>query len=92
VSVADAATQLDDLMTSPPKYGLVKNTIIGGLAGAFIMPSAFNGSFIDCLAAIPLGGLLVLVQVLLARNDMYSSLFECVSSSLSRSFLSSSSC
>ncbi|GAA5844246.1 hypothetical protein JCM9279_001736 [Rhodotorula babjevae] len=78
VSVADAATQLDDLMTSPPKYGLVKNVVIGGLAGAFIMPSAFNGSFIDCLAAIPLGGLLVLVQVLLARNDMYSSLFEIV--------------
>ncbi|KPV73415.1 uncharacterized protein RHOBADRAFT_29137 [Rhodotorula graminis WP1] len=78
VSVADAATQLDDLMTSPPKYSLVKNAVIGGLAGAFIMPSAFNGSFIDCLAAIPLGSLLVIVQVLLARNDMYSSLFEIV--------------
>ncbi|BGP51677.1 pheromone-regulated protein prm10 [Rhodotorula kratochvilovae] len=78
VSVADGSAQLDDLMTSPPKYGLLKNVVVGGLAGAFIMPSAFGGSFIDCLAAIPLGGLLVVVQVLLSRNDMYSSLFEIV--------------
>jgi uncharacterized membrane protein YjjP (DUF1212 family) len=41
-----------------------------------VLPTAFYGSFIDVLAVIPLGGLLVVVQVLLARNDLYSSLFE----------------
>ncbi|GAA6048657.1 hypothetical protein JCM3770_002004 [Rhodotorula araucariae] len=78
ISVAVGSAELDDLMTSPPKYGLLKNILVGGLAGAFIMPSAFGGSFVDCVAAIPLGGLLVVVQVLLSRNDMYSSLFEIV--------------
>lgn len=38
--------------------------------------TAFYGSFIDMVAVVPLGGLLVMVQVLLARNDLYSSLFE----------------
>lgn len=37
---------------------------------------AFYGSFIDCLVAVPLGALLVLVQVVVSRNDLYSSLFE----------------
>lgn len=76
VSVTDAALQLDELFLEPPKYKLWQQLIIGGLAGAFIMPSAFYGSFIDCLVAIPLGMLLVLVQVLCSRNDLYSSLFE----------------
>ncbi|PRQ70737.1 Protein of unknown function (DUF1212)-domain containing protein [Rhodotorula toruloides] len=78
MSVGKGSTSLDDLMTSPPKYGLLHHVVVGGLAGAFIMPSAFYGSFIDCLVAIPLGSLLVVVQVFLARNDMYSSLFEIV--------------
>ncbi|ORY88404.1 hypothetical protein BCR35DRAFT_263408, partial [Leucosporidium creatinivorum] len=78
VSVTDAALQLDELFLEPPKYKLWQQLIIGGLAGAFIMPSAFYGSFIDCLVAIPLGMLLVLVQVLCSRNDLYSSLFEIV--------------
>lgn len=78
ISVGKGSTELDDLMTSPPKYGLLHHVVVGGLAGAFIMPSAFYGSFIDCLVAIPLGSLLVIVQVFLARNDMYSSLFEIV--------------
>lgn len=30
----------------------------------------------DCLVSIPLGMLLVLIQVLVSRNDLYSSLFE----------------
>lgn len=32
----------------------------------------------DCLVAIPLGMLLVLVQVAVSKNDLYSSLFESV--------------
>lgn len=77
MGVTEGSKQLDELMLgSPSKYILLKNVLVGGLAGAFIMPSAFYGSLIDCLVAIPLGGLLVIVQYLLARNDLYSSLFE----------------
>lgn len=32
----------------------------------------------DCLISIPLGALLVLVQIAVSRNDLYSSLFEYV--------------
>lgn len=32
----------------------------------------------DCLISIPLGMLLVLVQVAVSKNDLYSSLFEIV--------------
>ncbi|GAA5991484.1 hypothetical protein JCM11641_002055 [Rhodosporidiobolus odoratus] len=78
VSVTEASAELDQLMISPPKYKLWQQLIIGALASAFIQPSAFYGSFIDCLVAMPLGALLVLVQVLVSRNDLYSSLFEIV--------------
>ncbi|SCZ87816.1 BZ3500_MvSof-1268-A1-R1_Chr2-3g05284 [Microbotryum saponariae] len=78
ISVTDASKQLDDLMLAGPQYKLWQNMLIGGLASAFIQPSAFYGSFIDCLISIPLGALLVLVQVLVSRNDLYSSLFEIV--------------
>ncbi|GJN90300.1 hypothetical protein Rhopal_003308-T1 [Rhodotorula paludigena] len=78
ISVTDASTELDALMTAPPKYALWQQLIIGAAASAFIQPSAFYGSFIDCLMAMPLGALLVLVQVLVSRNDLYSSLFEIV--------------
>ncbi|GAA5875113.1 hypothetical protein JCM16303_005013 [Sporobolomyces ruberrimus] len=76
MKVTEASSRLDELMVAPPKYSLWKSVIIGGIASAAIIPSAFYGSFIDVLAVIPLGGLLVVVQVLLARNDLYSSLFE----------------
>ncbi|GAA6013508.1 hypothetical protein JCM10207_008874 [Rhodosporidiobolus poonsookiae] len=78
LSVNDASQRLDELMTSPGKYSLWQNVLLGGLAGAFIMPSAFYASFIDCLAAIPLGALVVLAQVFLARNDLGMPLFEIV--------------
>lgn len=78
IAVTDASTQLDELMVAPPKYKLWQQLIIGACASAFIQPSAFYGSFIDCLMAMPLGALLVLVQVLVSRNDLYSSLFEFV--------------
>ncbi|KAM0746504.1 DUF1212-domain-containing protein [Meredithblackwellia eburnea MCA 4105] len=78
VSVTDASVELDDLMKAPPKYKLWQHLLIGGFASAVIQPSAFYGSFIDALVAIPLGSLLVLTQVFVSRNDLYSSLFEIV--------------
>lgn len=78
LSVTDASAQLDELMVAPPKYNLWQSLLIGAFASAFIQPSAFYGSFIDCLMAMPLGALLVLVQVIVSRNDLYASLFEIV--------------
>ncbi|KAK4055809.1 pheromone-regulated protein prm10 [Microbotryomycetes sp. JL221] len=78
ISVTDASIELDRLMTAPPRYNLWQNMLIGACASAFIQPSAFYGSFIDCLMAAPLGALLVFVQVMVSRNDLYSSLFEIV--------------
>ncbi|GAA5897876.1 hypothetical protein JCM6882_005102 [Rhodosporidiobolus microsporus] len=78
IAVTDASARLDALMVAPNKYKLWQHVVLGGLAGAFIAPSAFYASFIDCLMTVPLGGLLVIVQVYLAKNDMYSSLFEIV--------------
>ncbi|KAK4046802.1 pheromone-regulated protein prm10 [Microbotryomycetes sp. JL201] len=78
ISVTDASVELDSLMTAPPRYNLWQNMLIGACASAFIQPSAFYGSFIDCLIAMPLGALLVFVQVMVSRNDLYSSLFEIV--------------
>ncbi|GAA5983923.1 hypothetical protein JCM5350_001793 [Sporobolomyces pararoseus] len=93
LSVTDASAQLDELMVAPPKYNLWQSLIIGALASAFIQPSAFYGSFIDCLMAMPLGALLVLVQVIVSRNDLYASLFEiviaCIISFLSAAIASS---
>ncbi|GAA6058998.1 hypothetical protein JCM10212_001708 [Sporobolomyces blumeae] len=93
LSVTDASQQLDELMVAPPKYNLWQSLIIGALASAFIQPSAFYGAFIDCLMAMPLGALLVLVQVIVSRNDLYASLFEiviaCIISFLSAAIASS---
>lgn len=76
IGVEDASLALDELFLQPPKYKLWQHLIIGAFAGAFIMPIGFYGSFIDCIAAMPLGAMLVFVQVALSRNDLYSSLFE----------------
>ncbi|CED84551.1 Domain of unknown function DUF3815 [Phaffia rhodozyma] len=82
MGVTEASAKLDELMTSKAAYKLWQQLLIGGLASAFIQPSAFYGSLIDCLVTIPLGMLLVLVQVLVSKNDLYSSLFELVIASL----------
>ncbi|KAI5481007.1 hypothetical protein MNV49_006193 [Pseudohyphozyma bogoriensis] len=78
LSATEASKELDLIMLVKPKYRLWQQLVIGGLASASIMPSAFYGSFIDMLVGIPLGMLLVGVQILVSRNDLYSSLFEIV--------------
>lgn len=50
--------------------------VIGGFCSAFITPISFKGSFVDALAAFPLGAILVWVQNLSARNELYSNVFE----------------
>jgi hypothetical protein len=37
--------------------------------------SAFYGSFVDAVIAFPLGALLIFVQIIAARNDLYSNVY-----------------
>jgi uncharacterized membrane protein YjjP (DUF1212 family) len=48
------------------------------MASASICSLSFNGSLIDSLVSFPLGGLLVSVQMLSVRNELYSNVFEYV--------------
>jgi len=77
-SVADASNDLDELMKKPQIYNLWQLCIIGGFCSAAICSCGFNGSFIDALAAFPMGALLVWIQLMGSRNELYSYVFEYV--------------
>ncbi|KAK6908159.1 hypothetical protein I203_102160 [Kwoniella mangroviensis CBS 8507] len=76
MSVEQASKDLDVLMTTPVYYNWWQTLIIGAMCSAFITVIGFYGSFVDALMAMPLGALLVGVQMLAARNDMFSNVFE----------------
>lgn len=78
ISVTEASAQLDILMRQKPIYRGWVTVLIGGLCSAFIVPVAFNGSFIDACISFPLGCLLVFIQNLASRNELYSNVFEYV--------------
>ena len=76
LGVSDASAELDELMKRKVLYGGWKTVIIGGFCSAFITPISFRGSFVDAVCAFPLGAVLVWVQNLSARNELYSNVFE----------------
>ena len=76
MSVTDASAALDELMLSKPLYSPWQLVFFGGMASASICSVSFNGSFIDSLISFPLGALLVTVQMLSVRNELYSNVFE----------------
>ncbi|OCF33455.1 hypothetical protein I316_04875 [Kwoniella heveanensis BCC8398] len=76
MSVEQASKDLDVLMTTPVYYNWWQTLIIGAMCSAFIVVIGFYGSFLDALMSMPLGALLVGVQMLAARNDMFSNVFE----------------
>lgn len=81
MSVTEASAALDELMLSKPLYSPWQLIFFGGMASASICSVSFNGSVIDSLVSFPLGALLVAVQMLSVRNELYSNVFECVASS-----------
>ncbi|KAF8435404.1 DUF1212-domain-containing protein [Boletus edulis BED1] len=87
MSVSAASASLDALMRKKPLYNFVQLTIIGGMCSASICSVSFSGSFIDCLASAPLGALLVAVQLIGVRNELYANVFEITIATL-LSFLS----
>ncbi|KAI9454482.1 hypothetical protein BJY52DRAFT_725267 [Lactarius psammicola] len=87
MSVTDASAALDALMLSKPLYSPWQIIFFGGMASASICSVSFNGSLIDSLISFPLGALLVAVQMLSVRNELYSNVFEITIATL-LSFLS----
>ncbi|KAF7985473.1 hypothetical protein HWV62_5241 [Athelia sp. TMB] len=75
-SVGEAGAALDVLMRRKPFYGSWQLVGIGGLCSAAICTVSFAGSFVDALVALPLGALLVGIQLLSVRNELYSNVFE----------------
>ncbi|KII84961.1 hypothetical protein PLICRDRAFT_349447 [Plicaturopsis crispa FD-325 SS-3] len=76
LSVSEASAELDVLMRKKPLYNWWQLVLIGAMCSASICSVSFNGSFIDCLIVAPLGGLLVAIQLLSVRNELYSNVFE----------------
>ncbi|KAF8752826.1 hypothetical protein RHS01_07265 [Rhizoctonia solani] len=76
LGVGEASQQLDELMKKRVLYKGWITVVIGGFCSAFITPISFKGSFVDALVAFPLGALLVFVQNLSAKNELYSNVFE----------------
>ncbi|KAF8553122.1 DUF1212-domain-containing protein [Imleria badia] len=87
MSVSAASAALDVLMRKEPLYNFIQLTIVGGMCSASICSVAFSGSFIDCLASAPLGALLVAIQLIGVRNELYVNVFEITIATL-LSFLS----
>ena len=80
-SVSDASSDLDQLMLRRQIYKGWMTVVIGGFCSSFICPIAFQGSFLDAAMAFPLGALLVFVQNISAKNELYNNVFEWVWSS-----------
>ncbi|KIJ62428.1 hypothetical protein HYDPIDRAFT_94568 [Hydnomerulius pinastri MD-312] len=76
ISVSEASASLDILMRKKPLYNFTQLILIGGMCSASICSVSFSGSFIDCLASAPLGALLVAIQLLSVRNELYGNVFE----------------
>ena len=65
-------------MVSKPMYNMPKLMFFGGMCSSGICTLAFSGSFIDALVVFPLGCLLVMLQLISVRHELYSNIFECV--------------
>ncbi|KAK7002440.1 DUF1212-domain-containing protein [Favolaschia claudopus] len=75
-SVSEASSTLDALMVKKQEYSWWQLILVGGMCSAAICSVGFNGSFIDSLIVFPLGALLVAIQLLSIRNELYSNIFE----------------
>ncbi|PVG00329.1 DUF1212-domain-containing protein [Serendipita vermifera] len=82
ISVSDASSDLDQLILRRQLYKGWITVVIGGFCSSFICPIAFNGSFLDAIISFPLGALLVFIQNLSAKNELYSNVFEIVIATL----------
>ncbi|KIJ54220.1 hypothetical protein M422DRAFT_153810 [Sphaerobolus stellatus SS14] len=76
IFVSSASASLDLLMHSPSRYNKWQCIIFGGLCSSAICSLSFSGSFVDSLVVFPLGALLVTVQLISVKNELYTNVFE----------------
>ncbi|KAG6918000.1 hypothetical protein DXG01_017010 [Tephrocybe rancida] len=76
LSVSKASSELDTIMRRPQLYNWWKVIIFGGMCSSSICTVSFDGSFIDALVVFPMGALLIVIQLLSVRNELYSNVFE----------------
>ncbi|KAF5376520.1 hypothetical protein D9615_008579 [Tricholomella constricta] len=74
--VSDASAELDLPMRRPQLCNRWKLIVLDGLCSGTICTVSFAGSFIDSLIVFPLGALLIVIQLLSVRNELYSNVFE----------------
>ncbi|TIA90835.1 hypothetical protein E3P99_01363 [Wallemia hederae] len=89
MSVSEASKELDVLMTQKDSFSVLSNIIIAGFCSAFITPFAFYGSLVDACLAAPLGMLLVAVQQMAVKNDLFTNIFEISMAALNSFFAAS---
>ncbi|KAJ6550865.1 hypothetical protein DFH09DRAFT_925648 [Mycena vulgaris] len=75
-SVSEASGALDALMRRKQEYSAWQLVLVGGMCSSAICTISFSGSFLDSLIVFPLGALLVAIQLLSVRNELYSNVFE----------------
>ncbi|KAJ6632256.1 hypothetical protein B0H10DRAFT_9933 [Mycena sp. CBHHK59/15] len=75
-SVSEASSALDTLMRKKQAYSGWQLILIGGMCSSSICTVSFSGSFLDALIVFPLGALLVAIQLLSVRNELYANVFE----------------
>ena len=78
ISVKEASEALDKLMLQLPSYSMPWIIFFGGMSSASICSVGFNGSLVDSLVSFPLGAFVVFIQLIAARNELYSNVFEYV--------------
>ncbi|KAF8073818.1 hypothetical protein FPV67DRAFT_1410830 [Lyophyllum atratum] len=76
IYVAEASAELDTIMRRRQLYNWWQVILIGGMCSSSICTVSFGGSFIDSLIVFPLGALLIVIQLLSVRNELYSNIFE----------------
>ncbi|KAJ3848190.1 hypothetical protein EV368DRAFT_86897 [Lentinula lateritia] len=63
-------------MRRPPQYKWWHLMLTGGFCSTAICTVSFSGSFVDFVAAFSLGAILVSIQLLSVRNELYCNVFD----------------
>ncbi|KAG6864095.1 hypothetical protein C0991_012545, partial [Blastosporella zonata] len=90
LSVSDASSELDTIMRRPQLYNWWKLILFGGMCSSSICTVSFDGSFIDALIVFPMGALLIAIQLLSVRNELYSNVFDGALELMSRNIVAGS--
>ena len=75
LSPKEGKKKLNILLNQTPRYKWWQVSLWGGLLSGSVCSMAFYGSFIDCLAVVPLGFIVTAMQYV-PDNDLYANIYE----------------